>query len=138
METQKSDNKIIQKQPVLSPFTIAVLTIGAVMLVFYFIFDPMQSWFMPRCLFHELTGLQCMGCGSQRMIHALLHGDIISAFRANAFATASLPFLTFLMVLEIFRSRLPVLYAKVFTAKLIWSFAALLGIWFIVRNIMQI
>ena len=50
-----------------------VVIIGA---VFYFAVDPATFPFMPQCVFHRLTGLQCVGCGSQRMLHALLHGDI--------------------------------------------------------------
>ena len=37
----------------------------------------------PRCIFHELTGLDCPGCGSLRSVQCLLHGDIAAAFRFN-------------------------------------------------------
>lgn len=32
------------------------------------------------CLFHEMTGLPCPGCGMTRAIVALLHGDLAQAF----------------------------------------------------------
>lgn len=35
------------------------------------------------CLFHEITGLLCPGCGITRMILAILHLDFKSAFQYN-------------------------------------------------------
>ena len=35
------------------------------------------------CLFHELTGLYCPGCGSGRAALALLHGHLWEALRHN-------------------------------------------------------
>ena len=37
------------------------------------------------CLFHQLTGLYCIGCGTTRALSALLHGDVAAAFSYNAF-----------------------------------------------------
>lgn len=51
------------------------------------------SRFLPRCGFHELTGLYCPGCGNTRASYALLHGDVGSAIGQNAFFVLSLPFL---------------------------------------------
>ena len=36
------------------------------------------------CLFYELTGLYCPGCGSGRAVIALLHGQVGEAFSHNA------------------------------------------------------
>lgn len=36
------------------------------------------------CLFYELTGLYCPGCGSGRAAIALLHGHVPEAFSHNA------------------------------------------------------
>jgi hypothetical protein len=40
-----------------------------------------------------LTNLDCPGCGSQRALHALLHGNIIAAADQNLLAVLSVPFL---------------------------------------------
>jgi hypothetical protein len=47
-------------------------------------FDPQRSNFFPRCLFHELTGFACPGCGLTRGFHALFHGDLLAALHYNA------------------------------------------------------
>lgn len=112
--------------------------IAALCAVFYFKFDPLSVSFMPRCIFHELTGLDCAGCGSQRMLHALLHGDLQGAFRANAFLTAMLPGIAFLIWLETRRTKLPRLYKKVYSPALIIVTVIALVAWMIIRNILKI
>lgn len=102
---------------------------------FYFVFDPMEWGFMPQCVFHRVTGLQCAGCGSQRMLHALLHGDIAGAFRANAFAVVSIPAIIFLAWVELNRRKRPDLYKKVYSTPLIITVGILLIAWTIARNL---
>lgn len=75
---------------------VVVLLLG----VIYFLFDPAMAGWMPKCIFHSVTGLDCPGCGSQRMIHALLHADLKSAFQANALLLLSLPYLIFWLWIE--------------------------------------
>ncbi len=49
-----------------------------------------QSW-LPGCLFHHLTGLNCPGCGMTRAAHATLHGRFGEAFRFNPLGMVLLP-----------------------------------------------
>ena len=93
---------------------------------------------MPQCLFHKLTGLQCMGCGSQRVVHSLLHGDFAGAWQANAFLVISLPFLIFFLWLEFSRKKYPELYSKVHSQFIIILIASLLFFWLILRNLLSI
>ncbi len=60
-------------------------------LVLLFVFDPARFSFFPRCAFHQLTGLNCPGCGGQRALHQLLHGEFVRAFQFNALFIALLP-----------------------------------------------
>ncbi len=106
--------------------------------LFYFIFDPLESRFMPQCVFYKITGLKCIGCGSQRMAHALLHGDLVGAFRANALALVSLPFIMFLVWVETQRKKRPGLYIKVFSTTLIITVGVVMSVWFIARNLLCI
>ncbi len=45
----------------------------------------------PPCLILQHTGLYCAGCGTQRMVTALLQGDIPRAFSHNPFMFLALP-----------------------------------------------
>jgi len=56
-----------------------------------FVFDPTQVRFFPRCVFHQLTGLHCPGCGGQRALHHLLHGEFGAALHHNVLLVALLP-----------------------------------------------
>jgi hypothetical protein len=48
---------------------------------------------LPACPFKALTGWDCPGCGSTRMLHALLHGNPAAAARYNALAIPAAAFL---------------------------------------------
>lgn len=45
------------------------------------------------CLFHQITGLYCPGCGITRMMMALLHFQFKEAFRNNPVICVCLPIL---------------------------------------------
>jgi hypothetical protein len=65
------------------------MVIGAVITLYYF--DPATAGFYPVCALHELTGLQCPGCGGLRAVHQLTHGNLAAAWRLNPFLVALLP-----------------------------------------------
>lgn len=44
--------------------------------------SPHAKW-LPKCMFHQLTGLYCPGCGATRALSALLHGDIKASLHNN-------------------------------------------------------
>ncbi len=51
--------------------------------VLLYCFPPTQYRFWPPCIFHEVTGLYCPGCGNTRALAALLHGDFAESFSQN-------------------------------------------------------
>jgi hypothetical protein len=63
----------------------ALLSITAGALLFFV--DPASATGFPWCPFHELTGLNCPGCGAARALHALVHLDVRAALGANLFVT---------------------------------------------------
>jgi len=67
---------------------------ASVLLVLY-LADPARYSLYPVCYFHRLTGLDCPGCGSQRAIHQLLHGNLLLAFRFNPLLILLLPVVAF-------------------------------------------
>ena len=54
------------------------------------VFDPFRTH-IPLCIVHQLTGLDCPGCGAIRAVHSLLAGDLLLALRSNALLVLSLP-----------------------------------------------
>ncbi|CAM5407331.1 hypothetical protein SAVIM338S_02102 [Streptomyces avidinii] len=50
--------------------------------------DPNEPGHYPVCPLFRLTGVLCPGCGGLRSAHAFAHGDLPTAFGANALAVA--------------------------------------------------
>jgi hypothetical protein len=61
---------------------LAAAALGGGAIVFFF--NPGTHGFYPVCLFHQLTGLNCPGCGATRALYALLHGQFFLALKDNA------------------------------------------------------
>ncbi|MDR3269438.1 MAG: DUF2752 domain-containing protein [Tannerella sp.] len=80
-------------------YAVAILTGG----IIYYLFDPEASVLFPKCPFLMLTGVKCPGCGSQRTVHALLHGDFCGAFLQNALLVCTLPYLFLLIAARVIR-----------------------------------
>ena len=78
-------------------FTGALLAAG--LLGVYFFLDPEQHFF-PKCPFLWLSGWKCPGCGSQRAVHHLLHGDVTEALRVNFLFVLALPYVLLGLTLE--------------------------------------
>lgn len=75
---------------------LAVLTI--VMTAFYFFWNPAEISFLPICPFKQITGYYCPGCGGQRALHQILHGNLVEAFQDNFLIFIFLPFLFFKII----------------------------------------
>ena len=117
---------------------IAVLAVASAFVFVYMKFDPAESVLFPRCIFHELTGLDCPGCGSQRAIHALLNFDVAAAFESNALMVISIPFLALLVFAWLMRSRMPRLYKRLGSAPVIWTVFGIIMLWWVLRNVFGI
>lgn len=118
----------------------AVSVIMAVTAVFVLLalVDPMESKWMPRCFFKVVTGYDCPGCGSQRAIHALLHGDIGAALGYNGLLVVSLPLIFYLVVVTLGRKRWEDLYRRSTSNVVIYATLAVIILWMIVRNIVGV
>ncbi|HPU13199.1 MAG TPA: DUF2752 domain-containing protein [Aeromicrobium sp.] len=53
--------------------------------------SPEEPGHYPTCPFLMISGLYCPGCGSLRATHALLHGDLATAWDRNPLAFVLLP-----------------------------------------------
>lgn len=67
-----------------------------VIVLFYYFYDENNKEFSSQCSFHQITGLQCPGCGGQRAFHFLLHGEILKSLRYNSLLWITIPILVYL------------------------------------------
>ena len=114
---------------------LAVVILAVALATAYYFFDPVEVRWMPRCIWKVATGTDCPGCGSQRMAHALMHGDFVGAWHANAYDLCMLPVVIFLLWLEFDKVRYPKLYAAVHRPAVISSLLATVILWWAFRNI---
>lgn len=114
-------------------FVLTILFIGGVVL---YLLNPSSYWFMPKCPFKLITGLNCPGCGIQRAIHAMLHGKFTEAITYNYYLVYSGPYATsfvfvWLMPKNKFRERIK----KVIENRYVVNFYVIsFVIWLFVRN----
>jgi len=111
-------------------FGTAIVGTGAVV----FFFNPSTHGFYPVCMFHQLTGLNCPGCGATRAFYALLHGNFPLAMKDNAL---------FIFTLAALAARGAWFAAKHFinrpagqfiSPKMVWMFLAVAGVFTVLRN----
>jgi hypothetical protein len=104
--------------------------------VVLFFFDPSTAGFYPVCALHEMTGLQCPGCGGLRAMHQLSHGNFAAAWRLNPFVVALLPVGLWLGLREMARAltgrHWPGLVTRPFFG---WLLAGALILFGILRNV---
>lgn len=61
--------------------------------------DPNIAGHYPTCPFLAITGWYCPGCGALRAVHALGHGDLMTALARNPFAVVAVGYLVVTWVL---------------------------------------
>ncbi|MEC5395007.1 DUF2752 domain-containing protein [Bergeyella sp. RCAD1439] len=79
--------------------TIALLipVFGVLGYVYYHYNPASGGGYFPSCPTRSILKIYCPGCGSQRAVHYMLHGEFFKAFRYNPFLVTSLPFLLVLV-----------------------------------------
>ncbi len=107
----------------------AVAAVTAAVAFLYYEHDP-ASPVAPKCLFRLISGYDCPGCGSQRALHALLHGRLAEAWGFNPYVFFAAPAGAAFVVIEAGRARWPRLHRAVIAAVLAATVA-----WWIFRNV---
>ncbi len=108
----------------------------SVVLGLYYLADP-ESRGMPRCAFRMITGYDCQGCGFQRALHAMLHGDVATAWSFNPFIFFAIPAALFYIVAEALRYRYPRLHARANHPLILMAIlVAILAFW-LARNLLR-
>lgn len=119
-----------------------IITIGVpIMLIVALIFKDQifaLSSVLGKCIFHEVTGYYCTGCGNTRSVKALMRGNILLSIRNNpaiVFLTAALGLLYCEVALDVIGKRVKLLPRK---AWVWWTIFVLFIIFYIVRNFVSI
>lgn len=108
----------------------AAILLGAAALIALWYGLHAATGFMPRCLFRELTGWKCPGCGSQTALMALIDGHPADAFRANP----AIPFYL-LYLAAILQPLSPRLRDRLTTPAALYLLAASILLWTLLRNL---
>ncbi len=119
------------------PLVALGVVVGASVLAIFYHFDPSKFGFFPRCWLHSYTGLHCPGCGGQRAVHALLHGDIVAACRYNLMLMLVGPYLAWVGAMDLSRRarRLPPPIPGAQNNRKLWVFFTAMILFGILRNI---
>lgn len=72
---------MLTKTKTLIILSIVIILLGVLSL--YFFWNPSEHNIFPKCPFYSYTGIYCAGCGSQRAIHQIMNGHIITGIRHN-------------------------------------------------------
>ena len=67
-----------------------------------------ESWMFAGntiCIFKNLLGLECVGCGMTRALYTLSHGDILKALNFNRLVIIIAPLLFYMLIIQNFRER---------------------------------
>ena len=89
---------------------------------------------MIRCPFNLLTGLNCPFCGTQRMMLALLHGNLSEAFQYHPLLFLLLPFILTWGGLYVFCPSLRCKMKFLYSGKAILCYIVIAFLWGIIRN----
>ena len=117
-------------------FTLVVSILGGVFILYYF-FNPSDHSFFLICPFKYATGYDCPGCGSQRAIHQLAHGNIKMALGLNPLMVLSIPLVLYDFGLKAWNY----LYSTEHRVKLfsnnffIYTYFTLVLIYWVLRNV---
>ncbi len=119
-----------------------MIAVGAVVTVLVaHAIDPVHDRWLPKCPFHELTGLWCPICGSTRAASALAHGDVIATLRHNALFLPALAMLLWLWAAYAVRAFVPSsadspwARSPLHLLRRPWPLLVVVGAFFVLRNV---
>lgn len=112
------------------------LLLAMVLLLFV---NPSETPLFPKCVFRQLTGWYCPGCGSGRGMYQLLRGNILLAWQLNPALIIGLLLLLLMFLSDLFSSRSPFFHRLqrfFFSSLFAYLLLASILLWWILRNIL--
>src|SRR5258708_7758004 len=130
-----AETKILSQKnsPPFSPGVFAGVMLGATAIgvcAMVFFFNPSTHGFYPVCLFHQLTGLNCPGCGMTRGLYALLHGNLLLALKDNALFIFTIAFLAARGAKHFLCKSA----GQFISPKMLWTFLIVAAVFTVLRN----
>ena len=116
--------------------TLAAAFFAAAALIYLYFTGEGEGAGIP-CVFYQMTGFYCSGCGASRALRSILHLDFYQALRYNAIFTFALPLIAayfcalFLSYIRFGKDKI----SEKIPMKIIWIFIAVALIYGILRNI---
>lgn len=101
--------------------------------VYYFVAP--ESGLLPQCVMYRFTGLKCPGCGSQRFVHAALHGEWGEALSYNLLMPLLIAFIAVMIWVELTSATHPRRRVLFYHPAVIWGLLGVLLLWTVVRNV---
>ena len=118
--------------------TVMVVALVVILIVVYFLFDPSQYAFFPRCPLNKYLGILCPGCGSQRALHDLFNLQFASSFHHNPLMIISIPYIIggyYFETRKTWSARQRKIRNFFYGLKAIWIVFALIVLYAVVRNL---
>jgi Protein of unknown function (DUF2752) len=112
---------------------LAAVLLGAGAVLYFF--NPSKYGFYPVCEFHQLTGLNCPGCGGTRAVYQLLHGDVLRAMRDNGLVVLSLAVLAGRAAWYVAKRFLRRPVGPFLPPEFLWSLLAVALVFTVLRNL---
>lgn len=97
--------------------------------------DPNEPGHYPVCPLLRFTGLYCPGCGGLRSAHAFVHGELGTAFGANALAVVGYGLFAVVMAVWLIRAVRAVPMRVTIGPAWWWGIGAALALFTVVRNL---
>ena len=84
-------NSAESRARILGWFTTVAVLFGAHVgvVVFFSHNDPYSSHLFPECIWRQITGWECPGCGGTRAVYSLFRGDFVASIAMNPLVVAS-------------------------------------------------
>ena len=93
--------------------SLVIITILSLSLVYLLLQFPLKSFHYPKCIWYDITGTYCPGCGTIRGISEILNGHILGLYYQNKLAYLLSPVLLYTYVnlfsKSIFSFQLPII-----------------------------
>lgn len=114
---------------------IVIIALLVFIMGLYISFNPEAYEWFPKCIFHQITGLQCPSCGVQRALHSLLIGEFVEAFHFNPFIIITTPLLLGVIYSKYFNTPSALLIRKYLLHRYsMYIYITMYFLWWIIRN----